>query len=77
MQRLADAMTRDIRFAPEVMETVRAASGERGAVAVAVAVAVALAVAVAVAVAVAPTIAAYNRVSRVLQTPHLYADDPR
>ena len=60
MQRLADAMTRDIRFAPEVMETVRAASGERGAVEV----------------AVAPTIAAYNRVSRVLQTPHLYADDP-
>ena len=71
MERLAEAMTRDIPSVPEVMETVRAASGERGAVAVAVAVAVELAV------AVAPTIAAYNRVSRVLQTPHLYADDPR
>lgn len=30
--RLTDAMTRDIHFAPEIMEAVRAALGERGAV---------------------------------------------
>jgi len=30
--RLTDAMTRDIHFAPEIMEHVRAALGERGAV---------------------------------------------
>jgi alkylhydroperoxidase family enzyme len=37
--RLTDAMTRDIHFAPEIMEAVRAALGERGAVEVAATIA--------------------------------------
>ena len=37
--RLTDAMTREIHFAPEIMEAVRAALGERGAVEVAATIA--------------------------------------